>query len=213
MYLTMLNKSERLREVSRQRRAREKVELRQAILRTAAELLVEVGYEGFSLRQVAERIGYSATTIYLYFEHKEDLLFAVVDEAFDAFLAALQAVAERYPDPRTRLRELGRTYIRFGLEHPTQYRLMFMERTGYLLRCRPQQESPRIHSFGILRETVQSAIDAGRLRPGSAEQYSQTLWALVHGVVSLAIGMPLDPAAVPALAESALDLAIDGLAP
>jgi AcrR family transcriptional regulator len=208
----MISKSERLREVSRQRRAREKVELRQAILRAAAELLVEVGYEGFSLRQVAERVGYSATTIYLYFEDREDLLFAVVDEAFDAFLAALRAAVDGEPDPRARLRALGRTYIRFGLEHPTQYRLMFMERTGYLLRCRPQEETPRIGSFGVLRETVQAAIDAGVLRPGDAQQYSQTLWALMHGVVSLAIGMPLDPAAVPALAESALDLAVDGLA-
>jgi AcrR family transcriptional regulator len=209
----MLTKSERLKEASRQRRDREKVELRQAILRAAGELLVEVGYEGFSLRQVAERVGYSATTIYLYFKDKEDLLFAVVDEAFDAFLASTRAAAARSDDPRARLRELGRAYVRFGLEHPTEYRLMFVERTGYLLSRRPRDEAPRIDSFGILRQTVQAAIEAGAVRPGDAELYSLTLWALVHGVASLAIGMPLDPATVPALTESALDLALRGLAP
>src|SRR4051794_19999004 len=204
----MLSRSVRLREVSRQRRDREKVELRQAILRAAGELLVEVGHERFSLRQVAERVGYSATTIYLHFKDRDDLLFAVVDEAFDDFLSATRAAVARSDDPESRLRELGRVYIRFGLEHPTQYRLMFMERTGYLLGHRPRSEEPRIDSFGILRQTVQAAIDAGVLRPGDAELYSQTLWALVHGVVSLAIGMPLDPAGVPALTESALDLAL-----
>jgi AcrR family transcriptional regulator len=48
----------------------------------AGALFLEQGYERFSLRKVAERIGYSPTTIYLYFRDKDDLLFTVVDEGF-----------------------------------------------------------------------------------------------------------------------------------
>lgn len=69
-----MTRVERTRQASRHRREQEKEELQQLILKAAGELFLEQGYDRFSLRQVAERIGYSATTIYLYFEDKDDLL-------------------------------------------------------------------------------------------------------------------------------------------
>ena len=78
--------AERLRQAIRHRRDQEKQELRQTILNAAGELFLEQGYERFSLRKVAERIGYSPTTIYLYFRDKDDLLFTV------PFLPDCQAV-------------------------------------------------------------------------------------------------------------------------
>src|SRR5260370_8244484 len=83
----------RLRKAIRHRQAQEKQELRQAILTAAGELFLEQGYERFSLRKVAERIGYSPTTIYLYFRDKGDLLFTVVDEGFDRFTHQLAAAS------------------------------------------------------------------------------------------------------------------------
>src|SRR5205807_9991232 len=82
---TTVTQAERLRQAIRHRQDQEKQELRQTILTTAAELFLEQGYDHFSLRKVAERIGYSPTTIYLYFRDKDDLLFTVVDEGFTRF--------------------------------------------------------------------------------------------------------------------------------
>ena len=65
---------------SRDRREGEKHELRQRLLSAAGQEFLEHGYENFSLRRVAEVIGYSATTIYLYFENKDDLLLATVQD-------------------------------------------------------------------------------------------------------------------------------------
>src|SRR5688500_18400357 len=93
----------RTREAARERREHEKRELRQAILETAGRLFVAQGYDGFSLRQVAEQIGYSPATIYLYFKDKDDLLFTVVDEGFMRFGAALQAAADGTEEPWERL--------------------------------------------------------------------------------------------------------------
>src|SRR2546428_13605803 len=84
-HMKTTTRAERVRNASRQRRAHEKQELRAAILAAAGKLFDEQGYERFSLRQVAELIGYSPTTIYLYFKDKDDLLFTVVDEGFDRF--------------------------------------------------------------------------------------------------------------------------------
>src|SRR2546427_9900091 len=92
---TVGTQAERLRKAIRHRQAQEKQDLRQAILTAAGELFLEQGYERFSLRKVAERIGYSPTTIYLYFRDKDDLLFTVVDEGFERFGHQLAAAAAR----------------------------------------------------------------------------------------------------------------------
>src|SRR4051812_23310226 len=102
----------RVRAASLERRSLRKTELRQAILDAAGELFLEQGYERFSMRQVAERIGYTATTLYRYFDNKDSLVFAVVDRGFEEFGAALVAAATSTDDPLERLRELGRAYIR-----------------------------------------------------------------------------------------------------
>src|SRR5215469_1699025 len=203
---------QRLHRAIRHRRDQEKQELRQAILTAAGELFLEQGYERFSLRKVAERIGYSPTTIYLYFRDKDDLLFTVVEEGYVRFSQQLAAAAECQVDPWERLIALGRAYVAFGLEHPVYYQLMFMQRVDFLMQKPRGESQPRIASFKILRQTVQQAIDDGILRPGDAENYSDVLWALVHGMVSLAISMPMfDAARVQRTMETAWLMECQGL--
>src|SRR5947209_20407008 len=124
--------AERLRQAIRHRHAQEKQELRQAILTAAGELFLEQGYERFSLRKVAERIGYSPTTIYLYFRDKDDLLFTVVDEGFVRFGQQLAAAAASTVDPWERIIALSRAYVAFGLQNPEYYQLMLMQRSDSL---------------------------------------------------------------------------------
>src|SRR6266480_7329254 len=151
---TTVTQAERLRQAIRHRQDQEKQELRQAILTTAAELFLEQGYEHFSLRKVAERIGYSPTTIYLYFRDKDDLLFTVVDEGFTRFGQQLAAAAASTEDPWERIIALGRAYVAFGLQNPVYYQLMFMQRTDFLTQRQVGESQPRIASFQVLREAV-----------------------------------------------------------
>jgi AcrR family transcriptional regulator len=205
-------RAERVRRASRRRREDEKQELRQAILQAAGQLFTEQGYERFSLRQVAELIGYSATTIYLYFKDKDDLLFAVVDEGFERFGRQLAAAAAGADEPIARLGAIGRAYIDFGINNPVHYQLMFMQRADFLNCYRPGEQHTRIDSFRVLQDTVRYAIDAGALLPGDVEAYSDALWALVHGIVALAISMPFLPAErIRRSADAALAMSIDGL--
>lgn len=204
--------AQRLRQAIRHRQDREKQELRRAILDAAGELFLEQGYERFSLRKVAERIGYSPTTIYLYFRDKDDLLFNVVDEGFVRFSQQLMVEAERQEDPWERIIALGRAYVAFGLQNPVYYQLMFMQRTDFLMHPSAGESQPRIASFRVLRQAIQQAIDAGILRPGDAENYSDVLWALVHGMVSLAITMPMfDASRVQRTLETAWQVEWQGL--
>ncbi len=181
---------ERVRQSSRRRREQDKQELREMILQAAGEVFLERGYEDFSMRQVAERIGYSATTIYLYFENKDDLLFSVVDQGFERFSAQLLAAFQSTEDPAERLTAIGRAYLRFGLNNPMHYEMMFMRRTDFLFAQREGESQPRVSSFDVLLQATQSALDAGLLPPGDALAYSVMFWANTHGIVSMTITMP-----------------------
>ena len=207
-------RAERMRDASRQRRDQEKQDVRQAILDAAAELFREHGYERFSLRQVAEQIGYSPTTIYLYFADKDDLLFTVADVGFTRFGAQLVAAAASTTDPAGRLAALGRAYIDFGIQNPAYYQLMFMQRGDFLMAQRDGECKPRIDSFGVLQQAVRDAINAGALRTGDAAPYADALWALVHGTVAMAITMPFFPAErAQAAAAAGFALVFDAMQP
>ena len=149
-------------------------------------MFLEQGYAHFSLRKVVERIGYSPTTIHLYFRDKDDLLFTVVDEGFTRFGQQLTAAATSTEDPWERIISLGRAYVAFGLQNPVYYQLMFLQRAYFLTHQQAGKSHPRLATFLVL----QQAINAGVLRPGDAENYSDVLWAVVHGMVSLAISLP-----------------------
>ena len=183
------------------------------ILDAAGELFLEQGYEGFSMRRLAERIGYSATTIYRHFENKDDLLFAVVHEGFVEFARRLTTAAEGARNPLKRLEALGHAYIRFGLENPVYYQMMFMKRADLLFEARRERTQPMIASFDMLRHAVQAAMDAGVLKRGDVENYSHVIWSLVHGVTALALADPrrFPPEVVEKSTRLALKMMMDGL--
>lgn len=183
-------RAQRIKQASAKRRKQHKLETRRAILDAAVELFTEHGYENFSLRQVAEAIGYSPTTIYLYFENKDDLLFHTAMEGFETFGQMLQDAYESSDDSLERLRAQGRAYIKFALEHPVSYRLMFMQRGEFLEREAPDDCESVIDSFSVLLRTVGECFEAGYFQQGDPETYASVLWTSVHGVASLAIATP-----------------------
>lgn len=213
------------REKSRERRETQKIELRRLILEAASREFEEFGYEGFSLRRVAERIGYSATTIYLYFQNKDDLLLSTVKDGFAAFDAAIEMAAQTEDAPLQRLRNLGRAYVEFGLEHPAIYRLMFMQRADfYVLPHLIGTTSPpevleaaleshhRVVAQELLVRAIEDGIAAGVLARGDAVLKADALWASVHGLVSLAASPLMAPEHASHLCDDLLTLLLDGLA-
>lgn len=182
-------RSERVRDASKERRTLQKQELRSTILAAAAESFLEHGYEHFSLRQVAERIGYSATTIYLYFKNKDDLLFEVITDGWQRFSDEFLAAAAAADDPLERLHAMGRVYVSFGLNNPAVYGLMFVQRTDFLMHENLHSRGKPVDLFVVLCDTVQAAIEAGIFPRGDVVGYSDAYWASVHGIVTLCPSM------------------------
>lgn len=187
---TAKRKAAGVHNASHERRAREKEALRESILRAAGDVFLERGYDGLSMRQVAERIGYTATTIYLYFKNKEDLLFALLNEGYAELGQRLAAAAAAERDPLQRLAAIGRAYIAFGLERPSLYQVMFMRRADFLAARFKESQDDHCNPFNVLARAVADALQAGVLKPGDVMSYAMAMWAVVHGLVSLALIAP-----------------------
>jgi len=186
-------RSARIQAKSASRRQKRKAELRRKIIDAAEALFLEHGYEHFSLRQVAEAIGYSPTTIYLHFTDKDELLFTVVLEGFMRFADMLNAGYASAEHPRDKLTAISRAYLEFGLNYPVHYRLMFMQRGEFLTRTMPKEyaddcDAP-IESFAVLTRTLEECQQAGILRPGNVMDYANLVWMTIHGIVALTISM------------------------
>jgi len=181
----------------KERREREKSETRDKILDAARELFVTEGYEGVSMRRVAEKIEYSPTAIYVHFADKNELFHELCRQDF-ARLQDVMAGPAMPSDPVELLRQIGRNYIEFGVRYPNHYVFMFM--TPHPAH-EPDDEdreimgNPEVDAYAFLKSAVQQGIDAGRFREElrDAELISQTLWASVHGVISLNIAKCKDP--------------------
>lgn len=144
------------------------------------------------MRQIAERIGYSPTTIYRYYESKDDVLFAIIADGFRQFKHELKTAADKCENPFDKIKAIGRAYIDFGLKNPAYYQLMFMQRADLLVQPfgNDGTETP-IQSFTILQQAVEEAQKDNALNFSNSWQDSSVLWALVHGVTSFAInGVP-----------------------
>lgn len=197
----------RTRAASLERRESRKRELREQILQAAGEEFVEHGPEGFSLRRVAERIGYSPTTIYLYFQNKEDLLLSTVEDGFKSFDQAIQDAVSGASATPAKLEALGRAYIAFGLENAALYRLMFMQPSTDFsmprllgsgtspsdLEAAAQSGHHRVVAQELLVAAVAQGIKDGVFREGDPILLADALWAGVHGLVSLSISPLMAP--------------------
>src|SRR5262245_25849297 len=168
-------------------RERYRNELRRAILDAAREAFVRDGYEGVSMRKLAERVGCSHANLYVHFTDKEALFNCLVEESFDQFGAGMRKLIEsaRGGDSVTLLRKAGRAYVEFGVANPSVYEFAFLLR-------RPGGVGPRKPhvTYERVRALVQRCIDEKRFRRMDVDAASQALWAAGHGITSLLILRP-----------------------
>jgi AcrR family transcriptional regulator len=170
---------------------RERLEKRARILEAARELFLDRGIEAVTLREIAQKIEYSTTAIYVHFKDKAALVDAMVKEDFAVFAGSLERAAH-VADPVERLGALHDAYVAFALELPRHYQLLFLTPAKRVASSHREAESPAgIEGYRVLLSTVAECIATGRFRPEltDAPEVAQILWANVHGLVSLLIVM------------------------
>ena len=175
-----------------ERKERQRAELREQILAAARRIVTEEGFDALTMRKIADAIEYSAATIYLYFENREAIGLQLCHESFE-HLVSYMAPAVQVADPLGRLLAIGRSYARFGIENPAEYRLLFMTHSAFLEalfaaeREHPDPDDPGERAFQFVVDAVRVAGASGKLATDDPELIAEMLWSGVHGVVSLAI--------------------------
>jgi AcrR family transcriptional regulator len=167
---------------------KQKLEIRKAILDASMKLFMEQGFENVSIRKIADLIEYSPTTVYLYFKDKNEILYNLHEIGFQK-MAEYTADLWTIKNPLVRLHKMGEYYIRFGLENPAFYDLMFilqapMETLQGMENCEWKSGD---EALGKLKETLQECMDKDLIIKGDIDAMAITTWSLVHGMVALAI--------------------------
>lgn len=146
-------------------------DLRSALLAAASQILEEQGLAALSLREAARRAGVSHNAPYRHFPDRDSLLAELAAEGFRQLGQAMRGKQGR---------EMGEAYVRFALENPSRFRLMFggqvrLERHAALASA--------------ARGTHDALVQAFRAQPGiaDAEKAAAAAWSLVHGLAQLLI--------------------------
>ena len=168
-------------------------DLQRAILDTARHLLVTDGYTNMSMRKIARAIGYSATSIYLHFDSKDALVHALIAEGYrQMYEAFIETAGQHADDPVRRLEALCRTYIDYGLESPEYYEIMYLLHPEQMKRFPVEKYRRARRNLELIRTTLEEGQEAGVLKVTDAKVASTTIWAALHGTVSLLLSRRLD---------------------
>ena len=171
-----------------ERKEKQKVELKQQILEASVKLFSEQGYEGVSMRKIAEIVQYSPTTVYLYFKDKNEILFELHELGFKKMETFNQDLFD-IKNPLLRLHKLGENYLRFGLENPEYYDLMFILQApmNFINKTEDCCWNGGDKALDVLKSILQECIDKKLIKPGDVNVMAMAIWSMAHGLVSLAI--------------------------
>lgn len=171
-----------------ERRIRERLDSRLAILMAAKELFLVKGFEATTLRNIAEKIDFSPSSIYQYFKDKNEIFYTLHSEAFTELLNKLKA-SEVHENPMDQLIALGNIYIRFAQENSELYDLMFIMEAPitFLTDLDDSNWIEGKMAFDYLKSVISNCIQQGIIHETDLDSLSYLIWSTVHGMVTLSI--------------------------
>jgi AcrR family transcriptional regulator len=177
--------------MARKKRAYHHGDLRRVLLDASIELMARGGVEDLSLREVARHAGVSPGAPYHHFASKADLLGAIAVDGFARLATAMRSARDREDAeaPTQKLRAIGEAYVRFAVEHPAHFHLMFH---STLAPVDAAADGPAAQSFAILLEAIAEVMAVPKIeRRASRAGLVVLAWSLVHGAAALLLDGPL----------------------
>lgn len=174
------------------RKAKGDGHLRRAEILAAAErIFIAEGYEGATIRKIADEVGVSSTALYMHFQDKGCILLEICERTLRLLLERNCEIAAKPLDAVVRVKMMLEAYMRWGLEHPNAYQLVYSAPRPPSAAGWPEDTvdlSTQCYEIfcGVVREIAAN----GRLRTGSADSAAQALWMSCHGVVALLAARP-----------------------
>jgi AcrR family transcriptional regulator len=160
-------------------------DLKNALIKAGADILSKEGVSALSLRKVAQQAGVSHAAPYAHFADKQALIAAISTEGYQKLYAQIAQVADQYrSDPLRRLVESSWAYVQFALNEPDHFKVTL---SGMIDK---EQEYPAFveaaqQTFNLVVDIVAQGQQAGLLRQGAPDLTAVSVWALIHGLVTL----------------------------
>lgn len=190
--------------------------LRRALLDAAMELVAERGVDGFTLREVSRRAGVSHAAPYHHFEDKASLVSTLAVESLEMLRDSQVSTASGAPGTALdRVRALGFDYLRFALDNPERFKLMFRPE----LRGAGEGtavDAAGLESYAPLVEAIAEAQETGEARGGDTGLVALAAWSSVHGLASIIVDGPMQheirtAADAEPIARGVLEAVVEGL--
>ena len=194
-----------------ERKARGSGHLRRAELLAAAQKIFTVaGYEGATIRKIAEEVGVSSTALYMYFQDKSQIMLEICVHALEDLYKQLEAITVDEREPVQKVRAVLEVLLRFGFEQPTAYQLLYCVAPKDVNERRNDVIAPLTRScFQRTQQAVESAVAAGQMRADMPPRaMTECLIAACHGLVSIRLANPIAPWSEP---ELQMRVMLDGL--
>lgn len=171
----------------KERKERDKAEMREMILQSAHKLFIDRGFEEVSIRNIAESIEYSPATIYLYFKDKNEIFYALHNEAFKKFNDQMATSLSTIADPFDRLIGMGEKYIQFATEHPKYYEIMFIMDSPMDCDENREEWEEGNRALASLENLLINCQQVGRFQGQDPRVLAFSIWSYMHGMCSLSL--------------------------
>src|SRR5579871_3567859 len=158
-------------------------DFRSELCKVATERFARHGYEGVTMRQLADALGCSPKTPYRYFKDKADILATVRAEAFAKFADALEKASAAQKDPSQRGRAISEAYLAFALKNPHAYRIMF-DIDAPIDEKHPELGPAAERAARYITRGAEYLSEAGLIGVDPT-LFGWSMWAAMHGIVML----------------------------
>lgn len=168
---------------SKERILRQKEETRSNILKAAREIVKEEGWQGLSMRKIADKIEYTAPIIYEYFSNKEAILQELTCKGFTILTKDLETAQKGSEDPAEQLEAMWMAYWNFALKNKEMYQLMY----GVEMTCCAQRNTVTDAPYMMITGVIGELMHAVNPQPEVVKQKYFTFFSVIHGLISINI--------------------------
>jgi AcrR family transcriptional regulator len=168
---------------SKDRILRQKEETRSNILEAAYAIVKEDGWQGLSMRKIADRIEYTAPIIYEYFSNKEAILQELTGKGFIKLTKELEKAKAKFDKPEEQLEAMWMAYWDFAFTDTEMYQVMF----GVQMNCCSQQCSASKAPYELFVAVIAEIMKNSSPTEDIIKQKYFTFFSVIHGLIAINI--------------------------
>ncbi|KIO54725.1 TetR/AcrR family transcriptional regulator [Flavobacterium hibernum] len=168
---------------SKDRILRQKEETRNNILGAAYDIVKEDGWNGLSMRKIADRIEYTAPIIYEYFSNKEAILSELTGKGFIKLSKELEKARSKFEKPEDQLEAMWMAYWDFAFTDTEMYQVMF----GVQMTCCSERCSAAEAPYKLFTSVIAEIMKNSNPTEDIIKQKYFTFFSVIHGLIAINI--------------------------